>query len=253
MSMKRPPATLGVCVFNEEKTVVNYLKRIKNGLDKLFGKENYELLVVENGSTDKTLGLVRSLKFKELRVIKAGRKGHGLSLKLIIENAKFDRVGLLGLDMPFGFDDLKTATKKWEEYDLIFGSKAHPDSKINSPLKRKVASLILRFILRFFFKSSIKDSQGTLFLRKSKVLPILDYANSETAFFTVQLSLYCSVFGLKLLEIPVKMMKSKGDRVSKYRVLRDGSRMLYDLFREYWKFNKIYSERYKEYEHQTTV
>src|SRR5581483_11556653 len=207
-------------VYNEEEILLQYLKKIRLGLTQILGKGNFEMLVIENGSTDQTVSILKNVKYPGLRIFYAPSKGHGIAYKIGIEKAKYENIVLSALDIPFGFSDLKAALPIWDNYDIIFGSKAHPKSKIYSLLERRIASFLYRIILKLLFNIPIRDTQGTMFLKKSKILPILPYCRAKNAFFTAQLALYGKRFGLKMIEIPVTYhRKHIIVRKSKYNIM----------------------------------
>lgn len=225
-------------VYNEEKIVLSKLEEIKNNLDKIIGKNNYEIILVENGSVDKTAELLRRVKDKNTKILFANEKGHGLALKMAIQNAKYNNIVLTGIDLPFGFKDLKDAAKIWEDYDIIFGSKAHPKSRIVNTFQRRINSWTYRFLLKIFFKLNIKDPQGSVFLKKDKIKPLLKYCTEKNAFFTTQIAIYGKLFNLKMIEIPVEMKKEK-NRKSSYKIIKDGRQILLSMIKEYRKIKRI--------------
>jgi hypothetical protein len=118
------------------------------------------------------------------------------------------------------------------DYDIIFGSKSHPKSITYSPTIRKVASRAYRLLLKFLFGIKTGDTQGTVFLKKNRILPLLKKCDSNNAFFSAQLAIYSEKQGLKVTEVPVKNVK-KILRKSKYHVFSNGSEMLLSMLKTY--------------------
>lgn len=231
MNQNFPKVSYCIAVYNEEKIIQSSLKHLKKSLTNILGNKNFEIIVVDNGSTDNTIFFLERIKEKEIRVYFESQKAHGLALREAIKRARFNHVVLTAIDLPFGFNDLKTALPLWKKYDIIFGSKAHSDSKINTSFKRKFASKVFRSILKLMFDVSIKDPQGSIFLKKNEILKILSYCDSNNAFFTSQLAIYGKENDLKMIEIPVVIKRSK--RNSRYSILGDGVKMLSSVVREY--------------------
>jgi glycosyltransferase involved in cell wall biosynthesis len=221
-----------VPVHNEGKIVLAKIAEIQKELDMILQGKNYEILVVENGSTDNTLKELQKIKSKNVNIISLNGKGHGLALKTSIVSAKGKHVLLTAIDLPFGFSDLEEMLKIAKEYHVIFGSKAHPESITYSPRIRRVTSKLYRMFLRLFFKIKVGDTQGTVFLKRALVLPLLKYCNSDNAFFSAQLAIFAQRQSLKITEVPVRMRKQNLRR-SKYNVLSNGSEMFLSMFKTF--------------------
>lgn len=224
--------TFAFAAYNEEEVIKDSILKINEKLTKIFGKNNFEILIAENGSTDKTKEILKSIKLKNLNPIFLKEKGHGIALKAAVEKSKYNYVVLTGADLPFGFKDLEEALKSWNDFDIIFGSKLHPESVYPNSKKRKFASNIFSNLLKIFFRLSIRDPQGSIFLFKPKVKPFLKYCDSPNAFFAAQLAIYSQRHKLKMKEIPVKFSNPK-TRDSKYKISKDGPEMIESLGKEF--------------------
>lgn len=240
MSLSSFPISFCCGVYNEEEVLTENIRKLKKGLNRLVGKGNYEIILVENGSTDNTPILLKRINDKNIKVLFSSAKGLGLAFKIAVMEAKYDHVVFSAIDLLFGFSDLKMALSIWSDYDIIFGSKAHPKSEYKTNLNRKLASYVYRFLLSSLFNIKIKDSQGSLFLVKSKILPILNLITSENAFFSAQLAIHGGAHNLRMREIPVKMAKYNDLRKSKFNVIKDGLDMLISMLKEYIRFKRSY-------------
>jgi glycosyltransferase involved in cell wall biosynthesis len=232
MSNNRYYLSFCVPVHNEEKILHLKIGEIQKNLKKLLKNKSYEILIVENGSTDNTLKELEKVKSKNLNVIILKNKAHGLAMRESILNARGEFVLLTAIDLPFGFSDLKEMLKLSNDYDIIFGSKSHPKSITYSPITRLVASKSYRLLLKFLFGIKTGDTQGTVFLKRNRILPLLKKCDSKNAFFTAQLAIYSEKQGLKVAEVPVENVK-KILRKSKYNVFRNGAEMLLSMFKTY--------------------
>jgi len=223
-----------VPVYNEEKILLLKIAEIQKSLERLLGNKSYEILIVENGSTDSTLKELKKVKAKNLNVIVLKNKGHGLAMRESILNAKGEFVLLTAIDLPFGFSDLKEMLKIANDYDIIFGSKSHPKSITYSPVIRRIASVVYRLLIKLLFNIKSGDTQGTVFLKRKRILPLLEQCDSNNAFFSAQLAIYAEKQGLRVAEVPVENVK-KILRKSKYHVLSNGEEMLVSMFKTYIK------------------
>jgi len=221
-----------VPVYNEEKIIISKIIEIQKGLNEILKKKKYEIIIVENGSTDNTLNELKKIKEDNINVISLEKKGHGLAMRESILKAKGENVLLTAIDLPFGFSDLKEMLKISDQYDIIFGSKSHPKSITYSPTIRKVASKTYRRFLKSLFNIKTGDTQGTVFLKRDSVLPFLKKCDADNAFFSAQLAIFSERLCLKITEVPVVNVKIIL-RKSKYNVFKNGGEMLLSMFKTY--------------------
>jgi glycosyltransferase involved in cell wall biosynthesis len=219
-------------VYNEEKIIYSKIIEAQKSLKKILKDKDFEILVIENGSTDNTLAELAKIQIKNLRVIKLKDKGHGLAMKTSIINANAEFALLTAIDLPFGFSDLKKMLKIASSYDIIFGSKAHPKSITISPKIRRIASKTYRLFLKLLFNIKIGDTQGTIFLKRVRIIPLLKYCNANNAFFAAQLAIVAEKKGLKMIEVPV-VNERVILRKSKYNVLKNGGEMFATMLKTY--------------------
>jgi len=222
-----------VAVYNEEKYVKQGLKIISHGLLEILGKNNYEVVVVENGSTDQTLNIIKSLHYPRVNYYHTKIKGLGCAQRIAIKKAKMPYLEINAIDLPFHWDDLKTALPLLDHYDMVIGSKAHPQSKIKRSFSRQFSSQIYHLLLRLFFNLKVKDPQGAIFAKKTTLLKLLPYCQSNNAFFTTQLVIYAAIFKIKIIEIPITYYDT--EKKSKYNPLKDGAAMFRACLSEYIK------------------
>jgi len=210
--------------YNEEK-------RIKETLDsnlKFFKaiKKNkildFEIIAVVNGSTDKTLEIVKELakKNKELKYLnlKRGAKGYA-----VIEGFK---EALKGNSNLIGFKDADMATspeafyelvKKINNYDGIIASRYVKGSIIApKPTSERIfASRIFNFMIRIILGLRFKDTQcgAKLFKRKTleKTIPRLTF--SQLA-FDVEILYIMKKLGFKIKEIPTRWSDKEYSKVN---------------------------------------
>ena len=210
--------------YNEEK-------RIKETLDsnlKFFKaiKKNkildFEIIAVVNGSTDKTLEIVKELakKNKELKYLnlKRGAKGYA-----VIEGFK---EALKGNSNLIGFKDADMATspetfyelvKKINNYDGIIASRYVKDSIIapKPTFERIFASRIFNFMIRIILGLRFKDTQcgAKLFKRKALEKTISKLTFSQLA-FDVEILYIMKKLGFKIKEIPTTWSDKEYSKVN---------------------------------------
>jgi len=166
-------------IYNEEKTIKNTLLEWKNVLDKL--SINYEMIIAEDGSTDKTREILTKLlkKFnkKFISNIQNQKRGYAEAIRSSIKIAKGKYILHVDSD---GQCDPKDFKKFWDKRIYLNNSIliGHRFNR-NDTLQRLIMSKLFLFIHRIFFYSNIKDPSCPYILCESKlskkINPFLKY------------------------------------------------------------------------------
>ena len=197
-----------VPTYLQEKTIVKDIQNIQQSLDTLGLR--YEIIVVIDGMVDNTYKQVEKLKSKHVKILgyKANQgKGHAVRYGML--QARGDVIGFIdaGMDInPNGFSML-LQHMRWYNADIIVGSKMHPVSKVNYPLRRKILSRGYRLITKILFGFSVRDTQvGLKFFRKNVVKDVLPRLLVKTYAFDVELLAVAYMLGYtRIYEAPVEI------------------------------------------------
>ncbi|RJQ37756.1 glycosyltransferase [Candidatus Microgenomates bacterium] len=245
--------SLIVPAYKQEKTIKEDLLRIKEVLDQL--RYPYELIVVVDGYLDKTMEQAKKVKSSKI-VVTGYRHNHGKgnAVRFGMAKAKGNIVAFIDSGMDINPNGLSILLEHFEWYnaDIIVGSKLHPVSKVNYPLKRKILSIGYRFLVKILFGFSIKDTQvGIKFYRKEVLVDVLPRLLVKTYAFDVEILAVAYRLGYKrIYEAPVeldfqnKSTISSLNSVSFWKVI---SYMLWDTFAVFYrlKIMKYYDNKSK--------
>lgn len=89
--------------YNREKTIIRCINSILNQTKKVF-----EIIVVDDGSTDRTIERINSIKYESLKILKQNHKGAQAARNLGILNAKGDYIAFLDSDDEWQNDCVET-------------------------------------------------------------------------------------------------------------------------------------------------
>ena len=166
-------------------------------------KQDEELILVENGSTDKTLDALETL-FEKVNsdnvIITQSPKGLGLALKQGIERASGKIIVFMVDDLPFGLQELSLARKFDVRGKYFIFSKYH--GTVSGFSLRKIQGLIFIFLRECILGLKVRDSQATFF---GDATIVKDFArNSEQKEFLVTLEFIALArkMGVEITEIP---------------------------------------------------
>lgn len=156
-------------IFNEEEILRGRIQTLNADLQSLF--EDYEIILTENGSRDRTKEIARAVD-KEMPkvavVIDEGIADYGQALINGINAAKFDNITILELDyLDMGF--LKNSNAMLDQYDFIIGSKTIAKNMDQRPLKRKIFTILYNTLVRWNFNVNLSETHGLKTFKKEKL------------------------------------------------------------------------------------
>ena len=141
-------------IYNEEYVLKKEIIKIIKELGDILGENQYEILLVNNGSTDQTLNIANELATKNnfISIINLKKPAYGEALRLGINQSKGDYVTIFNIDFwDIGFLKSSIMLLKTNEYAFIVGSKLIANNFDNRGIFRKFISIIFNHRLMLFF------------------------------------------------------------------------------------------------------
>ena len=175
--------TLSIVIpsYNEEENINELYNRLIKILDNLKIK-SYEIIFVDNGSTDNSLKILKelNLKNKNLKIISLSRNfGYQNALIAGLEFASFDHLFILDGDLQDPPELLESFIKKMDEgYDIVYGIR----SKRKASLFKKFCYKLFYFIYDKFSEISMPREAGEFSLINKKALEHLKKLNERNIF-----------------------------------------------------------------------
>jgi glycosyltransferase involved in cell wall biosynthesis len=184
-----------VPVFNEEGSLIELYQRIVKTLD----KEKFELIVVNDGSRDRSKEIVEELKKNDKRVVLINfRRNQGKSRALMagFRETKGELVVTLDADLQDQPEEIDKLLLKLEEgFDLVSGWKR----KRNDPFINVLFSRFFNFIIRLTAKVYLHDINCGLKVYRREVIESLDLYGDLYRFIPVLVA----QDGFKVAEVEV--------------------------------------------------
>ena len=146
--------------FNEEESIGATIDGVRNAVETC--SIDFEVIVVDDGSSDKTLEIAKS---KGVRVLRNDQnKGYGASLKAGIQKAQFGLIAIIDADGTYPPDELchllAEMNQEGFDYDMVVGSRTGAYVKI--PIMRKPAKWFLTQLADYLTNSRIPDLNSGL-------------------------------------------------------------------------------------------
>ena len=189
--------------FNEEKTIIETLKKIqvtkKNNI-------NYEIIVINDGSKDNTLNLLKSNSELYNKLIESKNNlGKGFAVKKGIEASTGDYIIFQDADLeydPIDFDKFIDLIINFS-VDGIIGSRfVYSRFTRSHNIMNKFGNYILTFFFNILYNTTFTDIYSCYFCFKKE---LLNYKNLKTVGFEQHAEILCKVIknGKYFYEVPI--------------------------------------------------
>lgn len=225
---------ISVCIpmYNESAVIENTAKTLDEYMRKTFPEGDYEVIFSDDGSRDGCGDIVRNLGLANIKVISyTPNRGKGYAVRKAFLEANGEVIMFTDADLAYGTDviggvyDMMSANKN---ADLLIGSRnlSKDGYEAYTPI-RKLASKTYIKILCMTGGFKLSDSQcGCKAFRYDAVQKIFPRCEVDRFAFDFEAILWANKFGMKIIEMPVKII-NYGD--TKVRIVRDTIKMLKDL------------------------
>lgn len=204
-----------VPVHNEQDAIEGVLPSIAKALD---GFIEYEIIVVDDGSTDDTLQRVKNVSTKNLTVINhVENLGYGKSLFYGILSAKYPCIAIIDGDGSYVAEDLKDLYSNYPQYHMVIGARKGR-SYDRGPIK-KCARFLFTHLVEYASGRKVLDvNSGLRIFNKDIVMGFQDSLCTGFS-FTTTLTLIFSLNQYYIKYVTVKYNERIGK--SKVKHFRD--------------------------------
>lgn len=218
--------------YNEQDTigvVIDDIKRVMVGLE-----YDYEIIVVDDGSTDDTARIVRQKGIARL-IQHPYNRGYGAALKTAILHASEDTILTIDADGTFHARDIPRLLEQVGGYDMVVGSRT--GKVVQAPLYRKPAKWFLTKLANYLSGARILDlNSGMRMFKKADIMKFMSLLPPGFSFTTtLTLAYLCNDYLVKYVSVDCH----KGAAESKIRPLRDGLNFILLILRVITYFNPL--------------
>lgn len=234
--MSNPYLSVVVPAFNEESRLEESLIKILNYLDNR--EFTYQVLVIDDGSSDRTFSIASKYVFEKdgssLEVHKnESNRGKGYSVRRGMLEARGEFALLTDTDLSAPIEELEKLEEAVfsGECDIAFGSRDVKGSQvvIHQPWLRENAGKAFNWVVRFLTALPYKDTQcGFKLFKMNSCKDIFRKQRIEKYAFDVEILFVARKWGLVAREIPVLWKHSED---SKVRLFPDAPLTGLDLIR----------------------
>ncbi|HSM70332.1 MAG TPA: dolichyl-phosphate beta-glucosyltransferase [Anaerolineales bacterium] len=215
---------------NEENRLPDTLEQVIRFLDEQ--SFTSEVIVVENGSTDKTLEVAQKIadQYKRVRVIQSER-GKGAAVRLGMLEAQGDYRFMCDADLSMPVDEItKFLPTEGQDIEIAIASReAKGAVRYNEPAYRHFGGRGINFIIQLLILPGLNDTQcGFKCFRADVADKLFSLQTLDGWSFDIELLYNARKYGYRIREIPIHWYH---DAETKVRALPDAIRMFQDIFR----------------------
>ena len=221
-----------VPVFNQESNISYSLKKIKQEVESAFSK--YELIVINDGSTDNTLTILKGIALTDqhTRVLSyTPNRGKGYAVRQGVLHSHGDVVMFLDGDLDISPDSIKDYVVRLSTSDLVIGSKRHPKSSVTVPKSRAFLSRAFNLLIKVATGIPQNDTQVGFKVGNGEIMRTIFRNISVNRYaFDVELFTIASILHLRVQEMPVIM------KIERKFNTKDIMNMFVDIIRIWYKY-----------------
>ena len=224
--------SLCIPMYNESSIIKDTAKTLSDYMQANF--EDYEIIFSNDGSKDGCDKMVEELGLPCVKVVGYEQNmGKGYAVRMAMLEAKGDVVMFTDADLAYGTDVIKRVADTFEanpDAKLVIGSRnLSGDGYEGYTFIRKLASKTYIKVLCIIGGFKLSDSQcGCKAFRGDVVKPIFSRCEVNRFAFDFECLLWANKFGLKIVEMPVKIINHRESTVN---VMSDSFKMIKDLFK----------------------
>jgi len=191
-----------------------------------------EVIVVENGSSDKTLEVAQKFagEHENVRVIQSER-GKGAAVKRGMLEAQGEYRFMCDADLSMPVEEItKFIPPALEDFDIAIASReAKGAVRYNEPSYRHLGGRGINFLIQLFILPGLNDTQcGFKCLRADVAEKLFNLQTLSGWSFDIEILYIARKYGYQVQEIPIHWYH---DAETKIRALPDAIRMFQDIFR----------------------
>jgi glycosyltransferase involved in cell wall biosynthesis len=217
--------------YNEEKGILGTIDGVVEAIKPL--SIEYELIVVNDGSTDKTAKIVEN---KNVNIINhKENKGYGASIKTGIRCSQYENILIIDADGTYPPKHIPDLLELAINYDMVVGARVSSNVKI--PLVRKPAKWFITKLASYLTGTKIPDLNSGLRVMRKEVVEKYIRILPDGFSFTSTITLAMLTNGYIVKYVPINYFRRQGK--SKIKPIQDTLNFIQLIIRTVLYFNPL--------------
>lgn len=197
---------------------------------------DFELLLCENGSTDRTPELADGLAAADsrIRVLHLPLPDYGAAMRAGMAEARGDSVTNFDIDF-YDAEFLLRGDRLMDAYGIVVGSKLMEGSQDRRSFFRQLVSRVFTLTLRVLFDRTLDDTHGMKVVRKDVIERYLPRTVMTKDLFDTELVLRARRDGVPVRAVPVVVEEMRRPRLSIIKRIPRSIKGIFRLRILFWK------------------
>lgn len=230
MASERPWLSIIIPAHNEEHRLPPSLEKIHQFLETQ--PFDAEVIVVENGSSDRTVAVTEAFAQDHpyVRVIEAAVRGKGLAVKVGMQAARGAYRFICDADLSMPIDEIvKFLPPQSEGYEVIIATREGPEAnRIGEPQYRHLMGRVLNWIIKLTALRGIEDTQcGFKMFTAEAADDLFGVQQMVGIGFDIELIYIARKRGYRIKEVPITWYF---DPDSRMRLIQDSLHILLEIY-----------------------
>lgn len=204
--------------------------------------EDYEIIIVDNGSEDETPQIARSLceKYPRVQYERINIRGVGAAFRRGVAVSHGDIVGYMDIDLSTNIKHLGEAIHIFQtvpEIEYINGSRFAKESDTKGrKWYRKITSQGLLILLKVFLGMKSTDAIcGFTFVRRKTAIKLIRRCSQDNGwFYMIEFLLRAEKRGVRILDYPVEWQEDYNTTVKVFKTICNYLVQIARLYREFY-------------------
>ena len=206
--------TLIVPVYNEFSSIEKNLKIIASYIN---SKNNWQCIIVDDGSNDGTEKILSNINFSKFKVLRKKNGGYGSAIMFALKEVDDDYFAIIDADSTYPIHEFDNMEKQIANFDLIVGSRTKKNSAI--PLIKKIPKFFIKKFINYITELNILDFNSGMRIMKTKIVKNSKFMIPDGFSFTTTTTIIFSSLKKKIFFYEIDYYKRDG--YSKIHPLRD--------------------------------
>lgn len=228
--------------YNEEEKIIACLEKVTVYCREALSDWQVEIIVVNDGSSDRTLELVQQFARNKdwVRVVSYSQnRGKGYAVNRGVKEARGKHILFMDVDLATPIEEFdKFLPKLKADCDVIIGTRRVKASELElrQPFYRELMGKVFYYLSSMFLGLSVSDiTCGFKVFSMTAAKKVFANQQLWDWSFDAEILFLAQLYGFKICEVPVRW---RDDPDSRVRVIRDALRALQGLWqirKNYWK------------------
>lgn len=225
--------------YNEEKRITPFLLAL---LDFSRRRKEVEVIIVNDGSTDKTLEVVHKIANgnNEVKIVSYEcNRGKGWAVKQGIETAQGEKIVFIDADGSIPPSEIPKMLEKLDQYDIVVGDRTSPYSNVTQSTIRRIIGIMFNSYVRTLFQEDIPDHLcGFKGFKKHIAKDLFMDLKTDGWIFDVELFHIIKKKNYSLFQLPISWEYKKESKLNLLDPIKMALQLLFLRWKLLWEFER---------------